>query len=70
MTLQEEALQAGRTAGWDAANYAAAYGGNVTHITVPDRYATVDTYYTAGFEAGVQIYEDGGESPSQHTEGE
>lgn len=57
--LEQEATEAGRSHGWDHANYTNAYGGNL-HATpdIPNRFISVRTYYLAGYQEGIERYED------------
>jgi murein L,D-transpeptidase YcbB/YkuD len=58
--LSQAAVHAGREAGWDHANYYAAYGATRApeSIDVPTRYAAHMTYYTAGFDEGMRRFAD------------
>lgn len=60
--LEQEATDAGKQRGWEHANYVDAYGGTMepeeSDIPIPDQFAQVPTYYTAGYFEGVQNYID------------
>lgn len=57
--LQNEATETGRDRGWSHAAFIDAYGGDPhTEPDVPPWFATVATYYTAGYADGVTAYLD------------
>ena len=58
-TLCDRATWAGHHDGWTHAAYVDAYGGDPhTEPDVPQRFATVATYYTAAYTDGVTAYLD------------
>lgn len=58
LSTPEEAIQAGRDAGWSDANYSTAYGstGAPVSIDVPGRYAEHAIEYTLGFHEGADLF--------------
>lgn len=61
-SLEQEATDAGKSRGWDHANYVDSYGGTMVpeenEIEIPEEFMQVPTYYTAGYFEGITEFVD------------
>lgn len=57
--LEQDATEIGREHGWNHANYVDAYGGDMdAKPEVPTRFASVATYFVAGWEESIAFFGD------------